>query len=181
MYGDGVERSGSSPGHAGWGADDAWCSDSGGATGEQRWEFEHAGSAGSGPSAVYVTAAVGPDSVSRKYISAAIGSDARTGEYISAAIGPDARTGEYISAAVTSNARACEHVAADAAANSRSEPTERCEQRTRYRQRDSRANGYADRHRAASSARGWHDSESTGLLADARHREIGMRATRYVA
>jgi hypothetical protein len=82
----------------------------------------------------------------------------------------------------------------DAAANCRPEHAQRCEQRTGhgereqrceqragYAERESGANSYADRHRAAGVTWRGHDEQQAGLFADARHREIRVRAPRHFA
>jgi hypothetical protein len=75
-------------------------------------------------------------------------------EYVAATISSDAGSRGYVTATVSSDSRSSEHFSAAVNGNS---------------------------HNPACVARRRDDGESAGLLAETRHREIGMRAARYLA
>jgi hypothetical protein len=167
-----------------WGATHARCTKSGGTPGEQRRHVEHAWNADAGASTEYLTAALDPDARSGEYLATAVNADASSREYFATAVNADASSGEYFATAVNADI-VFELDAAvfelDVAASRRAEPAQFCEQRTRHGERDRRASSYSDRHRAARIARRRYDGQSAGLLAEAWHREIGMRASRHFA
>jgi hypothetical protein len=167
-----------------WGATHARCTKSGGTAGEQRRNVEHAWNADAGASTEYLTAALDPDARSGEYLATAVNADASSREYFATAVNADASSGEYFATAVNADI-VFELDAAvfelDVAASRRAEPAQFCEQRTRHGERDPRASSYSDRHRAARIARRRYDGQSAGLLAEAWHREIGMRASRHFA
>jgi hypothetical protein len=167
-----------------WGATHARCTKSGGTAGEQRRNVEHAWNADAGASTEYLTAALDPDARSGEYLATAVNADASSREYFATAVNADASSGEYFATAVNADI-VFELDAAvfelDVAASRRAEPAQFCEQRTRHGERDPRASSYSDRHRAARIARRRYDEQSAGLLAEAWHREIGMRASRHFA
>jgi hypothetical protein len=167
-----------------WGATHARCTKSGGTPGEQRRHVEHAWNADAGASTEYLTAALDPDARSGEYLATAVNADASSREYFATAVNADASSGEYFATAVNADI-VFELDAAvfelDVAASRRAEPAQFCEQRTRHGERDPRASSYSDRHRAARIARRRYDGQSAGLLAEAWHREIGMRASRHFA
>jgi hypothetical protein len=167
-----------------WGATHARCTKSGGTAGEQRRNVEHAWNADAGASTEYLTAALDPDARSGEYLATAVNADASSREYFATAVNADASSREYFATAVNADI-VFELDAAvfelDVAASRRAEPAQFCEQRTRHGERDPRASSYSDRHRAARIARRRYDGQSAGLLAEAWHREIGMRASRHFA
>jgi hypothetical protein len=181
-----------------WGATHARCTKSGGTAGEQRRNVEHAWNADAGASTEYLTAALDPDARSGRYLAATISANTSSGEYLATAVNADASSREYFATAVNADASSGEYFATavnadivfeldaavfelDVAASRRAEPAQFCEQRTRHGERDPRASSYSDRHRAARIARRRYDGQSAGLLAEAWHREIGMRASRHFA
>jgi hypothetical protein len=153
-----------------WGATHARCTKSGGTPGEQRRHVDHAWNADAGASTEYLTAALDPDARSGRYLAATISANTSSGEYFATAVNADIVF--ELDAAVFE---------LDVAASRRAEPAQFCEQRTRHGERDPRASSYSDRHRAARIARRRYDGQSAGLLAEAWHREIGMRASRHFA
>jgi hypothetical protein len=167
-----------------WGATHARCTKSGGTAGEQRRNVEHAWNADAGASTEYLTAALDPDARSGRYLAATISANTSSGEYLATAVNADASSREYFATAINADI-VFELDAAvfelDVAASRRAEPAQFCEQRTRHGERDPRASSYSDRHRAARIARRRYDGQSAGLLAEAWHREIGMRASRHFA